>query len=283
MDEKKNQSENIENPIQTEQQNIKTKRPLMSLSTFIILILLIVIVIMGIYIYKQNQAINQAACVIDPLKSNNIISEIQNKVINKNPIIENTITNISESTSEIITEELKTLTEKESEALAKETLDKYLSNNLTAYENSNIGPMPNILIILGLETEENINQLCANNYDPSSYIRSNTKYNDFKSALLKYVSEEYFTENFSQYTNINDNVAFCNCAGGYVPFELYEINFKSKENDIYTFNIILKDLEIYEHSQNQDEAEHYTESDYLIEEEISFKQIDNTKLVIHKY
>lgn len=275
MDEKQNQSENIDNPIQTETQNIKSKKPLMTLSTFIILILLIVVVIMGIYIYKQNQAINKAACAIDPLISN--IKNTTENTITKETVIENTVKeNITSDTSNV-------LTEKESETLAKKTLEKYLLNNLTAYENSNIGPMPYILVILGLETEENINQLCTNNYDSSSYIRSNTKYNDFKSALLEYVSEEYFNENFSQYTNINDNVAFCNCAGGFIPFELHEINFKSQENDIYTFDVILIDLEIYNHAIDPDEAEYYTESDYLIEREISFKQISNDKLVIHKF
>lgn len=285
MNEKQNQSENIDNPIQTETQNIKSKKPLMTLSTFIILILLIVVVIMGIYIYKQNQAINKAACAIDPLISNikntteNTITEntITEETITEETVIENTVQEITNSNTSNI------LTEKESETLAKKTLEKYLLNNLTAYENSNIGPMPYILVILGLETEENINQLCTNNYDSSSYIRSNTKYNDFKSALLEYVSEEYFNENFSQYTNINDNVAFCNCAGGFIPFELHEINFKSQENDIYTFDVILIDLEIYNHAINPDEAEYYTESDYLIEREISFKQISNDKLVIHKF
>ena len=275
MDEKQNQSESIDNPIQTETQNIKSKKPLMTLSTFIILILLIVVVIMGIYIYKQNQAINKAACAIDPLISN--IKNTTENTITEETVIENTVKeNTTSDTSNV-------LTEKESETLAKKTLEKYLLNNLTAYENSNIGPMPNILVILGLETEENINQLCINNYDPTSYIRSNTKYSDFKSALSEYVSEEYFNENFSQYTNINDNVAFCNCAGGFIPFELHEINFKSKEKDIYTFDVILIDLEIYNHAINPDEAGHYTESDYLIEEEISFKQISNDKLVIHKF
>ena len=290
MDEKQNQTEKLDNPIQTETQNIKSQKPLITLSTFIILILSIVIVIMGIYIYKQNQAINKAACVIDPLKSSNVMSNLQtqNTITNETPVeevfvTENVIEEIPEKIVSKPVEKFNELTEKESETLAQKTLEKYLSNNLTAYENSNIGPMPNILVILELETEENINQLCTNNYDPSSYIRSNTKYSDFKSALLEYVSEEYFTENFSQYTNINDNVAFCNCAGGFVPLGFYEINFKSKENNIYTFNIILKDLEVYEHAMNPDEAEYYTESDYLIEKEISFKQISNDKLVIHKY
>ena len=285
MDEKQNQSENIDNPIQTEAQNIKTQKPLITLSTFIILILSIVIVIMGIYIYKQNQAINKAACVIDPLKSSNVISNLQtqNTIINETPIEEVFVTEniIEEIPEEIVSkpvEKFNELTEKESETLAKETLDKYISNNLRAYENSNIGPMPGILIVLGLETEENINQLCTNNYDPSSYIRSNTKYSDFKSALLEYVSEEYFTENFSQYTNINDNVAFCNCAGSYIPFELYEINFKSKENNIYTFNIILKDLEIYDHYLEGEELE----GGYLFERELGFEYVNN-RLVISEY
>ena len=34
MDEKQNQSENLDNPIQTETQNIKSQKPLITLSTF---------------------------------------------------------------------------------------------------------------------------------------------------------------------------------------------------------------------------------------------------------
>lgn len=284
MNKKQKQSKNLDNPIQTETQNIKSKRTLMTFSTFIILILIIIIVIMGIYIYKQNQAINKAACVINPLTSNNSISNIKEKTENNIPEEENIIKNIVQENTETNTSKnLKILSEKQSETLAQKTLEEYLSNNLTAYENSNIGPMPNILVILGLETEENINNLCTNNYDSSSYIRSNTKYHDFKSALLEYISEEYFNKNFSQYTNINDNVAFCNCAGGVIPLEFYKINFKSQENNIYTFNVILKDLEIYNHAMNPNEAEYYTESDYLIKKEILFKQISDDKLVIHKF
>lgn len=132
--------------------------------------------------------------------------------------------------------------------------------------------MPELLYVLKLESYENITELCTNNYDPSTYIRSNTKYSDFKSALLEYVTEDYFNKNFSQYTNINDNVGFCNCAGGFIPINIKEINFKSRDNDTYKFEVILIDVELYQNS----------EKDSLITQNATFKLIDG-KLLIDEF
>ena len=261
MENKQNQSENLDEIQKTsETTTSSSKKNIMNLSTFIILILLIIITIMGIYIYKQNLANQKAACVIDPLKNNNILNS------------ENTIP-VKESISEYTeTETPKILTEKQAEEKALSTLQEYINNKIYVYENSNIGPMPDLLYVLELDSYGNINKLCTNNYDPSTYIRSNTKYSDFKSALLEYVTEDYFNKNFSQYTNINNNVGFCNCAGGFIPINIKEINFKSRDNDTYKFEVVLIDMELYQNS----------ETNYLITQNATFKLIDG-KLLIDEF
>ena len=293
MEDKQNQSENLDEMQKTSETTTSTsKKKIMNLSTFIILILLIIITIMGIYIYKQNLANQKAACVIDPLKRNNILNseniveskteldtEIENEVETESAIIENNVPTVEntipvkESIPEYTEPETpKILTEKQAEEKALSTLQEYIDNKIYVYENSNIGPMPELLYVLKLESYENITELCTNNYDPSTYIRSNTKYSDFKSALLEYVTEDYFNKNFSQYTNINDNVGFCNCAGGFIPINIKEINFKSRDNDTYKFEVILIDMELYQNS----------ETDYLITQNATFKLIDG-KLLIDEF
>ena len=203
------------------------------------------------------------------LKNNNILNS------------ENTIP-VKESIPEYTEHETpKILTEKQAEEKALSTLQEYIDNKIYVYENSNIGPMPDLLYVLELDSYGNINKLCTNNYDPSTYIRSNTKYSDFKSALLEYVTEDYFNKNFSQYTNINDNVGFCNCAGGFIPINIEEINFKwcpqpMLENDLeiwYEFvELTRQHMELYQNS----------ETNYLITQNATFKLIDG-KLLIDEF
>lgn len=80
--------------------------------------------------------------------------------------------------------------------------------------------MPYILVELGLETEENIKSLTSGINNNTTYIKSNTKYEEFKEKLLQYVTENYFVEKFSQYKNIDGYVGFCNCTGGTIPVEV---------------------------------------------------------------
>jgi hypothetical protein len=281
MENNQNQSENLDEMQKTsETTTYPSKKKIMNLSTFIFLILLIVITIMGIYIYKQNLANQKAACVIDPLKNNNILnseniveSETESTITeNDESPIENTIP-AKESIPEYTDSEIpQILTEKQSEEKALSTLQEYINKKIYVFENSNIGPMPELLYVLELESYENINELRTNSYDPSTYIRSNTKYADFKYALLEYVTEDYFNKNFSQYTNINDNVGICNCAGGYVPFNIKKINFKSRDKDTYKFDVVLIDMELYPDS----------ETDYLITKDVTFK-LDDGKLLIDEF
>lgn len=173
-----------------------------------------------------------------------------------------------------------TLQKENAEEMAKKILDEYI--NLSNYENSDVGPKPYILVELGLETEENINLLTSGINDTTTYIKSNTKYEEFKEKLLHYVTEEYFLEKFSQYKNIDGYVGFCNCAIGIIPAEVNAITLTSVEKNLYTFNATLKDIEVYEHYLNPEDGENITENDYLFNIEVCFEYANN-KLVIAQW
>ena len=166
------------------------------------------------------------------------------------------------------------------EEMAKKTLNEYIK--ISDYENSNIGPMPYILVKLGLETEENIDLLTSEVNDTTTYIKSKTKYEDFKEKLLQYVTENYFLENFSQYPNIDGYVGFCNCACGTIPIEVEKITLKSVNGTQYTFNVVFKDMEVYEHYLNPEEGENINKEDYLFNVEMCFEYVNN-KLLIAKW
>ena len=166
------------------------------------------------------------------------------------------------------------------EKMAKKTLNEYIK--ISDYENSNIGPMPYILVELGLETEENINVLTSEVNDTTTYIKSTTKYEDFKEKLLQYVTENYFLEKFSQYKNIDGYVGVCNCASGTIPIEVERITLKSVNEKQYTFNVIFKDMKVYEHYLNLEDGENISKDDYLFDVEMCFKSVNN-KLVIDQW
>ena len=219
---------------------------------FLILVMsiLAIISIIGLFIY------------IKTVEEKNIISS-ENNIINNENIYNNNI-----------------LKKEDAEKIAKEILDKYIK--LSNYENNNIGPMPYILIELGLETEENINLLISKTDDTTVYIKSNTRYEDFKEKLSQYVSEKYFLEKFSQYKNIDGYVGVCNCTGSKTPIEVNSIKLSSVDGNQYTFNVVFKDLEVYEHYLNPEEGKNITDNDYLYNKYISFEYINN-KLVISQW
>lgn len=217
-----------------------------SLTTLLLIIALIIIVIMGIYIYKITQA------------EKDILDTSNNNIVENNNILQ----------------------DENAEKMAKKILNEY--TKLSNYENSNIGPMPYILVELGLETEENINLLTLEINDTTKYIKSNTKYEDFKERLLQYVTENYFVENFSQYKNIDGYVGFCNSAGGTIPVEVERITLSSVNGTVYTFNVVFKDMEVYDHYLNPEDGESITEDDYLFNTDICFEYVNN-KLVIYQW
>lgn len=229
------------------------KRIEINLSILFIIISIIVIGIMAYRMYKMNGEIQRLSEKNE--NSENIINhDKENNETEKDILEDNTV-----------------------EELAKNTLDKYIK--LRVYENSNIGPMPYILKELGLETEENIALLCRDINNSTEYIKSYTKYEDFKNAMLQYITEDYFLKNFSQYKNIDGYVAFCNCSASLMALEIENLKLTSKNAETYIFEVTFKDVEMYEHYLA---GEQMTKDMYLYNENITFKYINN-KLVISEF
>ncbi len=216
------------------------------------------------------------------IKSSEYVSESSNKLENINNEINNK--EITEETEKIITEvnivtNVNTLTNPKIETIAKNTFNEYLEK-IASYEKSNVGPMPYLLKELELATEDELDLLCKNISSTNEYIKSNVKYENFKNALLQYVTEEYFVKFFSQYRNIDGYVAFCNCAGSGVWTSVEEAELVSRVGNTFNFKITLKDLEMYEHYLNGDE--YVKEDDCFHNIDIALEYVNN-RLVISEY
>ena len=221
-----------------------------NLLPIILVLLLTIIVCIGIHIYHQTEGNNT--------KNN---EEILENVINN----ENYIVNEENKQNENL------------ENLAKNKISKYLK--LSVYERNNIGPMPNILSELELESIKNLEKLCENSNNPSEYIKSNVKYDIFKEALIEYVTEEYFDTYYSQYKNMDGYVGFCNCAGSFIEVEVEDIKLVSKTEEECVFDVTFKDVELYTHYLN---GENISKDEYLFNDNIKMKII-NKELFISDF
>ena len=246
-----------------------------------ILILFLILIMGGIIFAGVKLLTSEDSSIENAVATKNIINEEDDSenVVNEDDENANIVeedNNATVTEVNIITD-IENMTDEEIENIVKNTLTEY--QKIEGYEKSNIGPMPYLLAKLGLDTEENLDELSKGQADSNGYIKSNTDYEKFKNALLQYVTEDYFTKYFSQYRNIDGKVAFCDCAGGGVAFEIEKVNLKSNDGNKYVFDVSFKDLEIY---NNMVEGEPADEEEYLIENEIEFEYV-NDRLVISKY
>ena len=235
------------------------------ISIILLIIAIIVIAVIGVYIYKS------------------IVLDDSENSTSKSDDVKNNIAEDDDVENEVEENEVEenTLSDEKDEKLAKGILDKYVELELYKFEDSSIGPFPHILINLGLESSENIDALynSGEHNDPSEYIKSDVKYEDFKEEMLKYVSEEYFLNNYSHYKNMNGYVGFCLVAAGLPPIEIEDVEFVSKNENKYVFSVTIKDVEVYEHYLA---GETYEDIEYLHEQTISFEKVNNN-LVIDEF
>lgn len=238
---------------------------------FKIIIIIIFIALIGFAIIKSAEYVSDNSNNVE-----NVSNEVNNNVINNNEV--------EKESEKIITEvnivtDINSLTNLKIEDVAKNTLNEYLEK-IASYEKSSIGPMPDLLIELELATEEELNLLCKNSSSTSDYIKSNVKYERFKNALLQYVTEEYFVKYFSQYRNIDEYVAFCDCAASVVWTSVEKAELLSRVGNTFNFKMTLKDLEVYEHYLNEDGD--IKEDDCYFDMNVAFDYV-NERLVLSKY
>ena len=196
--------------------------------------------------------------IIIKCKNKNPIEETDKTILNQNLT---TTTSLNKTDEEIINQ-------------AKKTFEKFLK--IEVFEDSNIGPMPYILKELGLETEEQIEKEIKDVNDTKTYIKSSTKYEEFKKEMLKYMTEELFNKNYSQYKNMDGYVGFCNVAAEFPTTSIEDMKLISKDSDSYQFTITLKDDELYEHSLN---GENIKKEEYLNDIKANFKMVNNYLVV----
>lgn len=232
---------------------------------FKIIVIIAFIALIGFVIIKSSEYVSENSNNLE-----NLNNEINKEVIEEKDKI---VTDVN------IVTNINNLTNPKIEDIAKNMFNEYLEK-IASYEKSNVGPMPYLLKELELATEEELDLLCKNVSSTNEYIKSNVKYENFKNALLQYVTEEYFVKFFSQYRNIDGYVAFCNCAGTGNWTSVEEAELVSRVGNTFNFKITLKDLEMYEHYLNGDE--YIKEDECFHDINVALEYINN-RLVISKY
>lgn len=249
---------------------MKSKNVSKPKSKGMILILIIIIILIGVFVLKNQKEdsknISDSESINDSMNNSVVADNIDNSENNSNE--NNIITEVN------VVNNINTLTNPKIEEIAKNTFNEYLSK-IANYEKSNIGPMPYLLCELNLATQDELDKLKSSD----EYIKSNVKYDDFKNALLQYVTEDYFTKFFSQYKNIDGYVAFCDCAGGFVPVSVEKAELISRVGNKFNFKLTIKDLEMYEHYLNDEDI---NEDECYYDKEVALEYINN-RLVVSEY
>lgn len=151
---------------------------------------------------------------------------------------------------------------------------------VSCYQNSNLSPMYYLLVELGLTSEENImKSKPASLEDALECYPSNVLYEDFKTEMLKYVSNSFFEENYSSYINMNGYVGISNSSAGIPVDNLDSIEFISMKDERYSFNVTVIDTEMYDHYLNPSPGENISKDDYLFSNMVTFVEEDGNFVV----
>ncbi len=188
-----------------------------SVTSLFLVIAIIIILGMGYFMYgffqeKQTalEQTNQLNSQIDTLK--NTVASLQNTMDST----ENVAPNTSLSTNETITENTSANTStnqnnaatnmKSIERECKAVLEEYLNLSSTSFSSP-----PYLLVELNLiSKEESLHPLSKTD---DNYIKTSAKYSDFKNALLEYITEDYFEENYGDGTLKNGFSTYLNTDG----------------------------------------------------------------------
>lgn len=167
------------------------------------------------------------------------------------------------------------LSQEDAESKAKSVLDKFIK--ISDFETNGIGPMPYLLAELGLDTKDNLDKQCQNVGNIDTYIKSNVKYEDFKKAMLNYMTEDYFNSNFAGYISVDGNVGYKNIAIGSIPVSINKVELFGNKDNEYVFDVTLRDDEMYDHFVNK--IDDTKEKDCYFTTKITFIY-ENDKLVV---
>ncbi len=237
----------------------------------LIIVLLVLISCVCLMFFKNNENTKNEANekVENNVSENKEFEESENVIENEINVEDEEILDIGISKKE----------KEELEKNAKEIFSEYLP--LSDYQVDNIGAMPYILVKLELITDDELDAI-LNTVDIASkeFAKTTVKYNDFKNAMLQYITEDYFNKYFFQYKNMDGYVGVQRVGVGTSLSEVEDVELVSIENEEYHFKMILKDVQTYEIYLSGDT--YVKENDWLFYDEVTFKY-ENDKFVICKY
>ncbi len=237
----------------------------------VIIVLLVSISCVCLMFFKNNENLKNEANekVENNVSKNEEVEELENVIENEINVEDEEMLDIGISKKE----------KEELEEKAKDILSKYIS--LSYYEADNLGAMPYILVELELINDEELNeQLIFGEEYVKKHIKTTVKYDDFKNAMLNYITEEYFNKYFCLYKNIDGYVGVNNTAAGLGASEVEEMELVKIDNEKYEFEAKLKDVETYEHFVSGDT--YVKEGDWTFYKDVTFTY-ENGKFVISKY
>ena len=161
---------------------------------FAIIVIVLLFAVLGVCYVVSKKGENNEVTTDEKVK--NEVSEKEETDELEN-VVENEINVDDEEVLEIgVTNKEKT----ELEENAKKILNSYLP--LSYYEADTLGAMPYLLVELELIDSEDLDKFLQNaGVTTRDYIKTTIKYNDFKNAMLEYISEEYFNKYFKLYKN----------------------------------------------------------------------------------
>lgn len=237
----------------------------------VIIVLLVSISCVCLMFFKNNENSKNEANgkVENNVSENEKVEDLENVIENEINVEDEEILDIGISKKE----------KEELEEKAKEIFSGYLP--LADYEVDNIGAMPYILVKLELIDDDELDEI-LNTVDITSkdFAKTTVKYDDFKNAMLEYITEDYFNKYFFQYKNMDGYVGVQRVGVGTSLSEVEDAELVSIENEEYHFKMILKDVQTYELYLSGDT--YIKENDWLFYDEVTFKY-ENDKFVICKY
>lgn len=229
------------------------RKKLVSIPLWVIMLFVVMAISVGVLINGMFFA--------EPVVTKKETNYVDDKLFGAIKSFENAIVNEIEK-SEVAAESnmyVNTITDpviaKNTEDEARNLLTKYIGT-YSRFENNNVGVFPELLILLGLETEANIDALYNSSNAAYAKLTTNVKYEEFKREMLKMMTEDYFNDVFSNYENNNGYVVVDTGAGGYAPLEFDDLVCVGYDDDnlTYMYDVRIKDIEIFDSEPESEDA-----------------------------
>ena len=202
-----------------------------SLSTLFLIIAIIVIIVMGIFCYSMYNK---------KIEAEEQLNEMNEKTLNLETKI-NTISNIisddtkNEEKQNTISDDIVN-TESNSYNFSEDEIKKTLQNYLDLQGSKQGAPSALLQKLNLLGTTLDYNEVTED-----GYVKTDIKYSDYKTAMLNYVTEEWFNKNFTEeFKEINGLLYYLNSGATGNEYQVDSIRPKSNTmyiGEIYRINI----------------------------------------------